>query len=132
MKKIVDERLKLQLLKNFKLVFLIENAVIILMLIYQSFENIDKAISINNPLWIALMVGTMSLSLISVNVTAIMADKPKRSILELLVYALLTFVISSLLLIFIMPHHILLIFLCGTIVTIVVSGLLIYENHYRH
>ena len=79
MKKVVNARLKLQLLKNFKLAFLIENAFIVLILLYQSFENIDQAISINNPLWLTLMVGAMSLSLISVNVTAIMADKPKRS-----------------------------------------------------
>lgn len=132
MKKVVNARLKLQLLKNFKLAFLIENAFIVLILLYQSFENIDQAISINNPLWLTLMVGSMSLSLISVNVTAIMADKPKRSTLKLFVYALLTFSISSLSLMFILPHHILLVFLCGTVVSIVVSSLLLYDNHYRH
>lgn len=79
MKKVVDERLKLQLVKNFKIAFLVENAVIILMLIYQSFKNMDKAISASNPVWTAFITGTMTLSLLSVNVTASIEDKPKRS-----------------------------------------------------
>ncbi|MDI6523851.1 hypothetical protein [Leuconostoc suionicum] len=132
MKKIVDERLKLQLIKNFKIAFLVENAVIILMLIYQSFKNMDKAISASNPIWAAFMVGTMTLSLLSVNVTASIEDKPKRSNLKLLNYFLLTFVISSLFFIVTMPEHILLSLLCGTVIAVVISGLLMYENHYRY
>lgn len=132
MKKVVDERLKLQLIKNFKIAFLVENAVIILMLIYQSFKNMDKAISASNPIWAAFMVGTMTLSLLSVNVTASIEDKPKRSNLKLLNYFLLTFVISSLFFIVTMPEHILLSLLCGTVIAVVISGLLMYENHYRY
>ncbi|MDI6523426.1 hypothetical protein [Leuconostoc suionicum] len=132
MKKVVDERLKLQLVKNFKIAFLVENAVIILMLIYQSFKNMDKAISASNPVWTAFIVGTMTLSLLSVNVTASIEDKPKRSNLKLLSYFVLIFIIGSLFFMVIMPKHILLDLLCGTVIAVIVSGLLIYENHYRY
>lgn len=132
MKKVGDERLKLQLIKNFKIAFLVENAVIILMLIYQSFKNMDKAISASNPIWAAFMVGTMTLSLLSVNVTASIEDKPKRSNLKLLNYFLPTLVISSLFFIVTMPEHILLSLLCGTVIAVIISGLLMYENHYRY
>ncbi|MDI6503154.1 hypothetical protein [Leuconostoc suionicum] len=108
------------------------NFTIYLMLIYQSFKNMDKAISANNPIWAAFMVGTMTLSLLSVNVTASIEDKPKRSNLKLLNYFLLTFVISSLFFIVTMPEHILLSLLCGTVIAVVISGLLMYENHYRY
>lgn len=132
MKKVVDERLKLQLIKNFKIAFLVENAVIILMLIYQSFKNMDKAISASNPIWAAFMVGTMTLSLLSVNVTASIEDKPKRSHLKLLFYFLIIFTIGSLFFMVTMPKHILLALLCGMLIAVVVSGILIYENHYRY
>ncbi|QEA58228.1 hypothetical protein FGL74_00210 [Leuconostoc koreense] len=132
MKKVVDERLKLQLIKNFKIAFLVENAVIILMLIYQSFKNMDKAISAINPIWTAFMVGTMTLSLLSVNVTASIEDKPKRSHLKLLFYFLIIFTIGSLFFMVTMPKHILLALLCGMLIAVVVSGILIYENHYRY
>ncbi|MGO0154346.1 hypothetical protein ACTL31_01975 [Leuconostoc mesenteroides] len=132
MKKVVDERLKLQLIKNFKIAFLVENAVIILMLIYQSFKNMDKAISASNPIWAAFMVGTMTLSLLSVNVTASIEDKPKRSNLKLLFYFLIIFTIVSLFFMVTMPKHILLALLCGMLIAVVVSGILIYENHYRY
>lgn len=132
MKKVVDERLKLQLIKNFKIAFLVENAVIVLLLIYQSFKNIDKAISTSNPLWTAFIVGTMTLSFLSVNVSASIEDKPKRSSLRLLSYFVLIFIIGSLFFMVTMPNHILLALLCGTVIAVVVSGLLIYENHYRY
>jgi len=132
MKKVVDERLKIQLIKNFKIAFLVENAVIILMLIYQSFKNMDKAISASNPIWTALIVGTMTLSFLSVNVTASIEDKPKRSNLKLLSYFMLIFIVGSLFFMVILPKHILLAFLCGTVIAVFVSGLLIYENHYRY
>ncbi|MDI6666601.1 hypothetical protein QMA56_02630 [Leuconostoc falkenbergense] len=132
MKKVVDERLKIQLIKNFKIAFLVENAVIVLMLIYQSFKNVDKAISASNPIWAAFIVGTMTLSLLSVNVTASIEDKPKRSNLRLLSYFVLIFIIGSLFFMVTMPQHILLALLCGTIIAVVVSGILIYENHYRY
>lgn len=132
MKKVVDERLKLQLIKNFKIAFLVENAVIILMLIYQSFTNMDKALSTSNPIWVALMVGTVTVSLLSVNVTASIEDKPKRSNLKLLSYFVLIFIIGSLFFMVTMPKHILLALLCGTVVAVVISGLLMYENHYRY
>ncbi|WP_220739473.1 hypothetical protein [Leuconostoc miyukkimchii] len=132
MKKVVDERLKLQLIKNFKIAFLVENAVIILMLIYQSFTNIDKAISSSNPIWTAFIVATMTLSLLSVNVTASIEDKPKRSNLKLLSYFVLIFFIGSLFFMVSMPKNILLALLCGTVIAVIVSGLLIYENHYRY
>jgi len=126
MKKVVDERLKIQLIKNFKIAFLVENAVIILMLIYQSFKNMDKAISASNPIWTALIVGTMTLSFLSVNVTASIEDKPKRSNLKLLSYFMLIFIIGSLFFMVILPKHILLACLCGTVIAVFVSGLLIY------
>ncbi|MCC8439663.1 MAG: hypothetical protein ABF455_00885 [Liquorilactobacillus satsumensis] len=132
MKKVVDERLKLQLIKNFKIAFLVENAVIVLLLIYQSFKNIDKAISTSNPLWTAFIVGTMTLSFLSVNVSASIEDKPKRSSLRLLSYFVLIFIIGSLFFMVTMPNHILLALLCGTVIAVVVSGLLFYENHYRY
>ena len=132
MKKVVDERLKIQLIKNFKIAFLVENAVIVLMLIYQSFKNVDKAISASNPIWAAFIVGTMTLSLLSVNVTASIEDKPKRSNLRLLSYFVLIFIIGSLFFMVTMPNHILLALLCGTVIAVVVSGLLFYENHYRY
>lgn len=132
MKKVVDERLKLQLVKNFKIAFLVENAVIILMLIYQSFKNMDKAISTSNPIWIAFIVGTMTLSFLSTNVTASIEDKPKRSNLKLLSYFVLIFIIGSLFFMVTMPKHILLALLCGTVISVVISGLLMYENHYRY
>lgn len=132
MKKVVDERLKLQLIKNFKIAFLVENAVIVLLLIYQSFKNIDKAISTSNQLWTAFIVGTMTLSFLSVNVSASIEDKPKRSSLRLLSYFVLIFIIGSLFFMVTMPNHILLALLCGTVIAVVVSGLLFYENHYRY
>lgn len=132
MKKVVDERLKLQLIKNFKIAFLVENAVIVLLLIYQSFKNIDKAISTSNPLWTAFIVSTMTLSFLSVNVSASIEDKPKRSSLRLLSYFVLIFIIGSLFFMVTMPNHILLALLCGTVIAVVVSGLLFYENHYRY
>ncbi|WP_273706335.1 hypothetical protein [Leuconostoc mesenteroides] len=131
MKKIVDERLMLQLIQNFKIAFLVENAVIVLMLIYQSFKNMDKAISASNPIWTAFIVGTMTVSLLSVNVTASIEDKPKRSNLKLLSYFVLIFIIGSLFFMVTMPKHILLALLCGTVIAVIVSGLLIYENYYR-
>lgn len=132
MKRVVDERLKLQLIKNFKIAFLVENAVIVLMLIYQSFKNMDKAISSSNPLWVAFIIGTMTLSLLAVNVTASIEDKPKRSYLKLISYFVLIFIIGSLFFMVAMPKHILLALLCGTVIAVIVSGLLIYENHYRY
>lgn len=57
MKKITDERLRILQLKNFKIAFIIENLVIILLLIYELFKNPNKfsqVLSFSNPIWTIL------------------------------------------------------------------------------
>ncbi|AEJ30511.1 MULTISPECIES: Type 1 glutamine amidotransferase-like domain-containing protein [Leuconostoc] len=95
-------------------------------------DRILKKIHQNGGLIFGLSAGSMTLSFLSVNVTANMEDKPKRSNLRLLSYFVLIFIIGSLFFMVTMPRHILLALLCGAVIAVVVSGLLIYENQYRY
>ncbi|MFT8477892.1 MAG: hypothetical protein ABF682_10865 [Liquorilactobacillus sp.] len=132
MKKVKDERLKGQLIKNFKTAFIIENSFILIVLMYESFKNYGEIINFQNPLWVSFMIGVISLSILSQKVTAAVEDKPKISKKRLLIYFLLEFLAFSLLFILIIPKYIWLSVICGGIVALITSGILIYNNHYRY
>ncbi|MFT8838370.1 hypothetical protein [Liquorilactobacillus satsumensis] len=131
MKKVEDERLKGQLLKNFKTAFLIENSFILLVLIYESFKNVWGTVNAQNPLWASFMLGVVTLSILSQRVTAAIEDKPKISKKRLTVYFVLEFLVFSLLFMLVIPKNIWIAIICGLTVTFITSGVLLYNNHYR-
>lgn len=132
MKKVNDERLKGQLVKNFKISFIIENLFVLLVLVYESFKNIWKTLNLHNPLWVSFMIGVISLSILSQKVTAAIEDKPKISRKRLAFYFVLEFLIFSSLFILVIPSSIWAAFVCGGTVALVISSILIYNNHYRY
>ncbi|MGX4594387.1 hypothetical protein JNUCC76_10715 [Leuconostoc sp. JNUCC 76] len=132
MKKVYDERFKVQYLKNFKAVFLIENMFIIVILGYELFKNPDTALSVRNPLWIAIMIGVISLVILAQNVTAVVQDKPKITTQRFILYFLIELLLVSLIFILIMPDKVIIDLLCGLAVALVTTGIMLYNNRFRY
>lgn len=131
MKKIEDERLKIELLKDFKFAFIIENTFIIIVLTYSFFKNSWDTLNFQNPLLVSFMIGSISLSILAQKATAAIEDKPKISKSKLLFYFMLEILVFSFLFILIIPKYTWLSFICGGIIAAIVSGIQIYNNHYR-
>jgi O-antigen ligase len=98
MKKITDERLKILQFENFKIAFVIENLTILILLAYKVIKNpnnFSEILSFSNPLWFAFMIGIITFSIISQNVTAPMEDKPKASWVKVALILFLVILVSS-------------------------------------
>lgn len=132
MKKVYDERLKVQYLKNFKAAFLIENMFMIVILCYELFKNPDTALSVRNPLWIAIMIGVNALVILAQNVTAVVQDKPRIITQRFILYFLIELLLVSLIFILIMPDKIIIDLLCGLAVALVTTGIMLYNNRFRY
>ncbi|MCT4397009.1 hypothetical protein [Periweissella beninensis] len=132
MKKVYDERLKVQYLKNFKAAFLIENMFMIVILCYELFKNPDTALSVRNPLWIAIMIGVNALVILAQNVTAVVQDKPRITTQRFILYFLIELLLVSLIFILIMPDKIIIDLLCGLAVALVTTGIMLYNNRFRY
>jgi len=134
MKKIQDERLIGQNLKNIRTSMIIENGFIIIVLIWQAIHNKDlwQAITYDNPLFVALMIGALTLTIRSINISTPIEDRPKRSWQRIGLYAGIEFVGFSIFfyLIFVGSHPVISL-LAGAIVTAVPTGMLLYSNHLR-
>jgi O-antigen ligase len=135
MKKITDERLKILQFKDFKIAFVIENLTILILLAYKVIKNpnnFSEILSFSNPLWFAFMIGIITFSIISQNVTAPMEDKPKASWVKVaLILFLVILVSSSFFLAIIRPLNFLLSLICGSSLSLIIIAIYIYHNHFR-
>lgn len=74
----------------------------------------------------------ISISILSQNVTAAMEDKPKLSLSKVTFYFLLEIIVfSCLFLIFISPFNLWLALICGSTVSLITTGVVVYNNHFR-
>lgn len=70
MKKIKDERLILQNLKNIRIAFIFQSLGILAILIYDGITNGIVNVSRNNPLWLVFMGTTIILSYLNMGISA--------------------------------------------------------------
>lgn len=133
MHKITDERLIKRNLNNIRLAFAVENIAIIVILAVQMVKGMpwDQAVSYTNLPFLILMIGCFSLVVLSVNVSAPTEDKAKVPVKRLLLQGLIAWAIFALLFRLMIGGRPLLSLLCGLVVAAVVTGIMVYGNHYR-
>lgn len=135
MKKITDERLKALHLKYFKWAFVFENSLLLLYLCYQTFFSKTDWTAIWNftdPLWVIFMAAVIFLAISEQSITAALNDYAKLSVKKILLYFIIEVVCFSIFwyLIFSFQYFWLAVG-CGSLVALVVTGVLSYNNQYR-
>jgi len=134
MKRIHDERLIVRNLKNIRIAFGIENIVIILILLWQSYlhKNWSGVFSLDNPLFAVLMIGAFILIVLSVNISSPTEDKPKASIKLITIrFVIELIVLSFVFYILLKGSHFLVSLIAGTVIALVLLEIDLYANHFR-
>ncbi|MCI1987227.1 MAG: hypothetical protein LKJ69_11940 [Lactobacillus sp.] len=139
MKKVTDERLILRMLKNFRISFLVQNAFLIGVLIWQLFhgKHFEAVVAYQNIPFAALMVGVWTEVVLSVNVRAVIDDQPKVRWQRFVWHGALAFVAFSGFFYWLIGNqvtpgkHVWISLLCGAVVAAVPVGMEIYANHFR-
>nr|AFW17845.1 hypothetical protein pJHW3_004 [Enterococcus thailandicus]AFW17893.1 hyprothetical protein [Enterococcus faecalis] len=133
-KKIRDERLIIKNLKNIRLAFVIENVVILIILAIQLMnEKFTEVISLNNPLWFVIFIGSFSLVITSVNISLPMEDKTqKTSFFRILLYSLAIFITSFLFFYLVSYKNIMIALICGFIMFFCAILYQIYLNKFKY
>ena len=134
MKKIKDERLILRNLMNIRIAWIVQNLAILIFLVYQIIKSQDTSgvFTYGNPLWAVFTIGTYTLIVLSVNVSGPMEDKEKMTHKKMIFISLGVFLITTIFFYFaFLQVHPLLALMSGTVVSMIIYGLLTYANRFR-
>ncbi|CAM3224932.1 hypothetical protein [Lactiplantibacillus plajomi] len=133
MKKIKDERLIIRNLKNIRLSFIIENGALLAVLGWQLGQGQawSRVVSYQNPLFSIFMLAAVSLTLLSLNVSVPMEDKPRASWGQLVWHGLICWVIAWLFCWGLLRVNPLAAVGLALIFTVIFSGIELVANHLR-
>ncbi|KRK72631.1 hypothetical protein [Lacticaseibacillus nasuensis] len=133
MHKITDERLIKRNLMNIRVAFAVENLAILVILGVQFVKGMPwgQVVSYTNLPFLILMIGCFTTVVMSVNISAPTADKRKVPVNRVLLQGLVAWVIFALLFRVMIGGRPWLSLLCGLVVAGVVTGIMLFANHYR-
>ncbi|MGF2384797.1 hypothetical protein [Lentilactobacillus otakiensis] len=134
MKRIKDERLILKNLSNIRWAFLVENLAAISILVVQAVQkrSLYAVVTYNNPVFLVLMIGALSLTFLSVNVSAQVEDHPKVTGQRLSLYFLLEWIFWGLFFFLIMSfRYPLTAIISGLIPALAMTGVSLYANKFK-
>ncbi len=138
MKKITDERLKVRNLKNLRIAFLFENLFLYGVLVWQLINgrSFSAVFDWGNVPFAATLIGGMTLSILSVNVSEPIADKPRVATKHLLGQGAISWLIFAVIFYLIIQNQplwlrLLLAIGCSFPVAAVYTGVYAYGNHFR-
>ncbi|MGA9519718.1 MAG: hypothetical protein WBV27_13140 [Trichococcus sp.] len=134
MKKIKDERLILRNLKNIRIAWIVQNLAILFFMAYQLIKSQDTSgvFTYGNPLWAVFTIGTYTLIVLSVNISGPMEDKEKMTHKKITFISFGVFLITTIFFYFaFLQVHPILALISGTVVAMIIYGLLRYANCFR-
>lgn len=135
MKKIKDERLILRNLMNIRIAWIVQNLAILIFLVYQVIKSQETSgvFTYGNPLWAVFTIGTYTLVVLSVNVSGPMEDKEKMTHKKIALISMGFFLITTIFFYFtLLQVHLWIALISGTVVAIIIYGLLRYANRFRN
>jgi len=135
MKKIKDERLILRNLLNIRIAWIVQNLAILIFMAYQLIKSQDTSgvFTYGNPLWAVFTIGTYTLVVLSVNVSGPMEDKEKMTHKKITLISMGVFLITTIFFYFaLLQVHLWIALISGTVVAIIIYGLLRYANRFRN
>ena len=119
---------------NIRIAWIVQNLAILIFLVYQFIRSQDTSgvFTYGNPLWAVFTIGTYTLVILSVNVSGPMEDKKKMTHKKITFISLGVFLITTIFFYFaFLEVHPILALISGTVVAVIIYGLLRYANRFR-
>ncbi|MFB9769152.1 hypothetical protein [Lactiplantibacillus modestisalitolerans] len=137
MKKVTDERLKVRNLKNIRIGFVVENLFLVGVIGWQAFHGRGLAVlSWQNVAVVALLIGSLTVTILGLNVSEPVADKPRFSVRKLIWQGVFAWLVCTLLWYLLIQNqsvvrHVWLALGLGLVIALVWLAIRMYGNHFR-